>query len=108
MSDVHDVFHVSQLKKCLYVLEEQLPEATLVFDRFHVMQKLMKAVDEVRSEEAKELKKTNPELLKRTRYLFLKNPERLTDKQRARLGHLEKLNLRTHRAYLLKESFREF
>lgn len=90
------------------VLEEQLPEATLVFDRFHVMQKLMKAVDEVRSEEAKELKKTNPELLKRTRYLFLKNPERLTDKQRARLGHLEKLNLRTHRAYLLKESFREF
>jgi hypothetical protein len=25
LSDVHDVFHVSQLKKCLYVLEEQLP-----------------------------------------------------------------------------------
>jgi hypothetical protein len=25
LSDVHDVFHVSQLKKCLRVLEEQLP-----------------------------------------------------------------------------------
>lgn len=90
------------------MIKEGFPEATLVFDRFHVMQKLMTAVDEVRRQEAHALKKTNPELLKRTRYLFLKNPERLTDKQRARLGHLEKLNLRSHRAYLLKESFREF
>lgn len=90
------------------MVKEHWPEATLVFDRFHIMQQLLRALDEVRREEARELKKTNPELLKRTRYLWLKNPERLTDKQRARLGHLEKLNLRCHRAYLLKESFREF
>jgi hypothetical protein len=25
LSDVHDVFHVSQLRKCLRVLEEQMP-----------------------------------------------------------------------------------
>jgi hypothetical protein len=25
LSDVHDVFHVSQLRKCLQVLEEQMP-----------------------------------------------------------------------------------
>jgi hypothetical protein len=25
LSDMHDVFHVSQLKKCLLVLEEQVP-----------------------------------------------------------------------------------
>lgn len=84
------------------------PDATLVFDRFHIMQQLLRAVDEVRREEARALKKTNPELLKRTRYLWLKNPERLTDKQRARLGYLETLNLRCNRAYLLKEAFREF
>jgi transposase len=90
------------------MIKEHWPEATLVFDRFHIMQQLLRALDEVRRDEARELKKTNPELLKRTRYLWLKNPERLTDKQRARLGHLEKLNLRCHRAYLLKESFREF
>lgn len=65
-------------------------------------------MDQVRKEETHELKKTNPELLKRTRYLWLKNPENLTDKQRARLGYLERLNLRTNRAYLLKECFREF
>jgi len=54
------------------------------------------------------LRKTNPERLKRTRYIWLKNVENLTDKQRARLGRLEKLNLRCNRAWLLKESFREF
>jgi hypothetical protein len=30
LSDVHDVFHVSQLKKCLWVPEEQLPMEDLV------------------------------------------------------------------------------
>jgi len=66
------------------------------------------AADQVPRDEAQELRKTNPELLKKTRYIWLKNPENLTDKQRARLGHLEQLNLRSNRAYLLKESFREF
>jgi transposase len=89
------------------MIREHLPDATLVFDKFHVIQHLLQAVDQVRRDEARELRKENPELLKRTRYIWLKNPENLTDKQRARLGHLEKLNLRTNRAYLLKESFRE-
>lgn len=61
----------------------------------------------VRPQEAARLKKDSPQLLKRTRYLWLKNPENLTDQQKARLGYLERLNLRTRRAYLLKESFRE-
>jgi transposase len=89
-------------------LQKHLPNATLVFDKFHVVRKLLEAVDQVRREEAAELKKTNPGLLKRTRYLWLKNPENLTDQQKARLGYLEKLNLRCNRAYLLKEAFREF
>jgi len=90
------------------LVQERLPDAVLIFDKFHIVQHLNRAVDEVRREEARELKKDNPELLKKTRYIWLKNPENLTDKQRARLGHLERLNLRTNRAYLLKECFREF
>lgn len=90
------------------MIKAHFPNAVLVFDRFHITQHLNAAVDEVRREEAAELKKTNPELLKRTRYLWLKNAENLTDQQRARLGYLEKLNLKCHRAYLLKEFFREF
>lgn len=89
------------------LIKEKLPDVKLVFDKFHIVRHLLEAVDTVRKQEACELKKTNPDLLKRTRYIWLKNPENLTDKQRARLGYLEKLNLRCNRAYLLKESFRE-
>ena len=90
------------------VIKAHLPDATLVFDRFHITQHLLRAVDDVRRQEARELKKTNPELLKRTRYLWLKNVENLTDKDRTRLGHLEGLNLRSSRARLLKDTLREF
>ena len=90
------------------VIKGKAKEALLVFDKFHIVQHLSKAVDQVRREEAHELKEKNPELLKDTRYIWLKNPWNLTPKQKERLGYLEKLNLRTNRAYLLKEAFREF
>ena len=89
------------------VLDEELPDVTVVFDKFHLICHLNAAVDDVRRAEARELKQSNPELLMKTRYIWLKNPENLTDKQKARLGYLEKLNLKINRAYLLKESFRE-
>lgn len=54
-------------------------EVVLVFDKCHLIAHLNKAEDDVRREEARELKKDNPELLKKTRYIWLKNPENLTD-----------------------------
>jgi transposase len=92
----------------LKVVKKKAPLALLVFDKFHLIRHLLDAVDEVRREEARELEKEYPDLLKGTRYLFLKNPWNLTEKQRLRLQGLEKLNLRINRAYLLKEAFREF
>jgi transposase len=89
-------------------IRQWAPRATLVFDKFHIIQHLLRAVDRVRTEEVRSLQKENPEVLKRTRYIWLKNPWNLTPKQKERLGYLEKLNLRTNRAYLLKETFREF
>lgn len=89
------------------VIREKAPQATLVFDKFHLVRHLLKAVDAVRKEEARELKQKEPELLTGTKYIWLKNPWNLTPKQRARLGHLEQLNLKINRAYLLKESFQE-
>lgn len=89
------------------VIREFLPNAVLVFDRFHLMKHLLDAVDAVRKEEARELRKIDPEVLKGAKYVFLKNPENLTDRQRERMSHLEKLNLRINRAYLLKEEFKQ-
>jgi len=88
------------------VLKQQVPEATLVFDKFHLLRHLLEAVNDVRKAEARELRKTQPDLLKGTRYIWLKNPWNLTDKQRERLSFLERINLKVNRAYLLKEAFR--
>jgi transposase len=90
------------------VIKARFPNAVLVFDKFHIVRHLMEAVDKVRKEEAKQLKAENPELLKKTHYIWLKNPWNLTDQQRVRLSDLEKLNLKINRAYLLKEAFRRF
>jgi len=89
-------------------IKERLPDALLVFDKFHIVRHLLDAVDKVRREEAQKLKSENPELLKKSRYIWLKNPWNLTEKQRIRLSDLEKLNLKINRAYLLKEAFRKF
>jgi transposase len=90
------------------VIKTHLPNARLVFDKFHIVRHLMEAVDTVRKEEARQLKTEDPNLLKKTRYIWLKNPWNLTDLQKVRLSDLEKLNLKINRAYLLKEAFRRF
>lgn len=93
-------------KPYLKAIAHWAKQAVNVVDRFHVMQKFSKAVDEVRAKEAKALgKKTKGKVLKHTRWCLLKRPENLTEKQEATLKDLLRLNLRTVRAYLLKEDF---
>jgi len=90
------------------VIEEKAPNDVLVFDKFHIIRHLMNAVDQVRRDEIQEKGKEHKELMKHTRYIWLKNPWNLTDKQKFRLSTLEQLNLKINRAYLLKEAFRNF
>jgi transposase len=90
------------------VIEEKAPNAVLVFDKFHIIRHLMNAVDQVRRDEIQEKGKEHKERMKHTRYIWLKNPWNLTDKQKSRLSTLEQLNLKINRAYLLKEAFRNF
>ena len=80
-----------------------------VLDRFHIMAKMSKAIDEVRAKESKELVAKGYEpVLKRTRWLLLKRPENLSEKQQPKLAELLQYNLRSVRAYLLKEDFQFF
>jgi transposase len=90
----------------LNVIAEKLGKAVHVLDRFHVMQQFGKALDEIRAEESKRLVRDGYEpVLKRSRWCFLKRPENLTDKQTVKLSEILKYNLRTVRAYLLREEF---
>jgi len=80
-----------------------------ILDRFHIMCHMNKAIDEVRANEVKELKAKGEEpVLTKSRWCLLKRPENLTDKQVDRLGDLLKCNLKTVRAYVLKEDFQRF
>jgi transposase len=88
------------------VIQERCPSAVIVFDKFHLVRHLLQSVDEVRKMEARALKAKEPDLLKGSKYLWLKNPWNLTPKQKQRFGYLSKLNLKVHKAYLLKELFR--
>lgn len=90
------------------VIKERAPQAVLVFDKFHIVQHLTRAVDQVRRDEIREKGADHKELMAKTRYIWLKNPWNLTQKQQLRLTELENLNLKINRAYLLKEAFREF
>jgi transposase len=89
------------------VIRERCGESVIVFDKFHIVRHLLEAVDKVRRMEVKALGGVDAEALKGTRYIWLKNPWNLTDKQEARLTDLLKRNLRIVKAYLLKELFRK-
>ena len=93
----------------LRAIAEHAGHALNILDRFHISQKLGQAVDKVRAAETRVLlKKGKPVVLKHSRWVLLKNPQRLTDSQKVKLSDLLKCNLKTIRAYLLKEDFRNF
>jgi transposase len=96
-------------KSYLYVVRQKAGQALHILDRFHIVAKLNKAVDEVRSKEARELaRKGYKPILKHTRWCFLKRRENQTVKQRRKLREVLRHPLRTVRAFLLKESFDGF
>jgi transposase len=96
-------------KPYLKVIARKAGQAVNVLDRFHIMAHFSKALDEVRAGEAKALKARGYEpVLTKTRWLLLKRPEHLTDKQEIKLAELLRYNLRSVRAYLLKEEFQLF
>lgn len=85
-------------------VNDNLPNAQITFDKFHILKIINEAVDAVRREEAR----TNP-LLKKTRYIFLKNEANLTDKQRAKKKELTlaDLNLQSMEALRMRETFQQ-
>lgn len=93
----------------LKVIAKKSPQAIHILDRFHVMQKLSKAIDKVRAAEVKQLKADGyEEVLKGGRWLLLKRPENLSDQQAVKLKTLLQYNLKSERAYLMKEDFQQF
>ena len=85
----------------LKVIKKKCVNALNILDRFHIAKKFNEAVDEVRREE-------QDNVLAKGRWLLLKNPGNLTEKQTRRLSELLKINLSSIKAYLMKEDFQRF
>lgn len=91
-------------------VRERCPQAVLCLDPFHVVKLATDALDEVRREvwnlARRAGDKADARWLKGARWALWKRPERLTDRQQAKLSQIAKTNERLYRAYLLKEQLR--
>jgi transposase len=88
---------------------EYVPEAgdKIVFDRYHIMGYLGKAVDTVRKREHRALRAEGDETLTGSKYLWLYSAENLPEIHQDRFAELRGLHLKTARAWAMKESFRD-
>lgn len=96
-------------KPYLSVIKKKASQAIHILDRFHIVSMINKAIDEVRAGEYRQMTQDGYEpILRKTRWCLLKRKENLTNKQEATLNDLVKYNLKSVRAYLLKEEFHGF
>ena len=96
-------------KPYLVVIARKAPGATHVLDRFHIASTMNKAINDVRVQEVNSLKMDGYEpILKGMRYCLLKRADNLSEGQEIKLAELLRYNLKSVRAYLLKEDFDAF
>lgn len=81
------------------------PNALIIYDKFHIIRHLSKALDQVRRDEYKRLSGRDRSYIKGQRYTLLSNKENLNLEGRRALKKLLAANRRLNTAYLLKEMF---
>jgi len=92
----------------LKVIRQHCSQALHILDRFHIVAKMNDALDDVRAEESRRLRQDGYQpVLRKSRWLLLKRKQNLTGPQKFRLRDILRYNLRTVRAYLLKEDFQQ-
>ena len=89
-------------------IEKVLPSADIVHDKFHIVSHLCDAVDLVRRKEHKQLLIDDSDILKGTRYTWLRKPENWTEKDEATFEALKNAGLQVSRAWMIKENFAFF
>ena len=90
-------------------VREAFPEAVVTVDKFHVVKNAEDMVDSVRRREMRSKDRRKTEALSGSRYMWLKNPENLTDRQRERLEALAGIEyLDTAKAYDMRLRVQHF
>ena len=96
-------------KAYLTVVRRKAPQALHILDRFHIMKKFNEAIDQIRRQESKILKHNGQgNVLLGSRWILLKRKANLNENQVLRLAEILKFNLKSVRAYLMREDFQRF
>lgn len=89
-------------------VEAHAKNASIIYDRYHVVKLLLDAIDEIRREEVRKLTGDQRKSLKNTRYALLRNPKRyLGKKDRAAVARVQRTNRKLARAYELRCDFED-
>lgn len=94
----------------VFAVTQHLPEATIVFDKFHVVKLMNEKLSDLRRALYREAtEQLDKDVLKGTRWLLMKNPDHLDDERNeaARLQEALELNQPLATAYYLKEDLRQ-
>ena len=86
-------------------VEKNCPKAEILYDKFHIMQHLSKAMDEVRKQEYKRVSKDQRKYIKGQRFILLSHRKNLDRYGKQSLKQLFSVNKRLCKAYILKEQF---
>ena len=89
------------------VVKEQIPEAKIVYDKFHIISNYNDVIDEIRREEWRQAEETEDKnFIKGQRFNLFKNPCNLKSDQKKSLKELLDMNVNLHSAYVLKDALK--
>lgn len=89
------------------VVQEQIPEADIVYDKFHIVANYNGVIDEIRREECRQAKEDEDKaFIKGQRFNLFKNPWNLKFEAKKSLQELLDINVNLHSAYVLKDALK--
>jgi transposase len=87
-------------------VREGCPNAAIVYDFFHIVAKYNEVITQIRRQEYYKASKDDARVIKGSRWILLKNPENLTEKDRPRLNELLATNESLAKVYILKDELK--
>ena len=101
-------FTVDMWQAFINAIKNKFPNCKVIHDKFHIVKYLNDAVDKTRRYEHKKLLKEDDNSLSKSKYLYLKNEENMTEKQKENFSLIRDADLETSKVWALKETFKKF
>jgi transposase len=87
------------------LMHELFPQAKIIVDKYHYVRQITYAIERIRIEEQKRLSDRWRRYFKKSKYLILKDSDKLTTEDRIQLGNLFRISPALEKAYALKQQF---